>query len=57
MNDLSISIKQILEITSCYLTNGKYRTPLKIFLLLFSAIMIFTAGKRLGGFIYHITNY
>lgn len=56
MNDLTISIKKILGTISEYNAKGKYKVAFRIFLILFSALMLYTAGKIFGEVIYHITH-
>lgn len=55
MNDLTISIKQLLATISDNTNNGKYKTLFKIFLIMLSVLMIYKAGKSLGEFIYYIS--
>lgn len=45
MNDLTISIKQLLATISDNTNNGKYKTLFKIFLIMLSVLMIYKAGK------------
>ena len=56
MNDLTITIKQVLVTISEYTKNGKYKILINVSLIIFSVLMIYTAGKSLGEFIYYIVN-
>jgi hypothetical protein len=55
MNDLEISIKQLLATITEYLEHGKYKILLWILLLMSSILMIYAAGKSFGEFIYYFT--
>lgn len=56
MNDLPMVMKHLLATFSEYLDNGEYKTLFRIVLVISSALMIYTAGKSLGEFIYYMTN-
>jgi len=55
MNEVTFNIKKM-ERTSEYMKSGRYKFQLKVAILLFSSLMIYSAGKRLGEFLFFVIN-
>lgn len=55
MNDIELTIKNVLKIVTDYLAEGKYKILARLILLLLAITMIYKAGLALGEFISYVT--
>lgn len=55
MNEIELTIKNVLKIITDYLAKGKYKILARMISLLLAITMIYKAGKALGEFIYYFT--
>lgn len=56
MNELAITLQQLITRITEYLEHGKYKILFWIFLLMSSIYTIYTAGISVGEVIYYFTN-